>query len=439
MNKQSADIIVIGAGMSGIMATKTAQDAGKSVICLEGRERIGGRTHTDRSLGISADLGAAWVHGPIGNPLTPYLRKLDIDYGETDFINRTRTAVQAYGKNGKLLDMEEYTAGHYAAAGAFVQQSGSLLLDPSQKTHRTIAEAVDALPRPENMSEAMGYGFQFWADLHLSYLCAADRDVVSWQMIDDSHRFPGDDYLIHGGGFRAIVEHLAQDLDIRTGIEATKISYSDDGVTVSSSAGEFTADYIIVTAPLGVLKSETITFDPPLPLDKQAAIGRIGFGHYEKVVMRFDKFYWPEDKQRLISFHDAEEGEPQLFPLWFNLGHYTGEPVILAYHAGALARLTNQWDDGYLVERATQALRNMVQDQAIPSPVAYTRSGWQKDPFSRGSYSYNHVDQQKDDRNTLREPVNGRLYFAGEATHPHFYATVHGAYETGIWAAQQII
>ena len=432
------DVIVIGAGMSGIMATRTLHEAGVNVICLEGRARIGGRTNTDRSLGVSADLGAAWIHGPIGNPLTPIAQELGIAYGTTDFINRSGTAVQAYGPGGEALDMAEYTAGHYAAEAAFTLQAGSLLQDRPSHTPESFAEGIKSLPRPEGMSPTRQFGFDFWSDLHLTYLCAADRETISWPLLGEGGRLPGDDYFIHGGGFKAIIDHQATGLDIRTSVQVSKITHSDAGITVDSSAGQFTADQIIVTAPLGVLKANNITFDPPLPAEKQAVIGRIGFGHYEKVVMRFDNFYWPRDKQRFISFHEAEAGEPQLFPLWFNIGYYTDEPVLLAYHAGHRARLVNSWDDEYLVSRATAALRRMMQDESIPNPTAHVRTTWQADPFSQGSYSYNAVGQQAGDRNRLREPIGNHLFIAGEATHPYFYGTVHGAYETGVWAAQQV-
>jgi monoamine oxidase len=87
-------ILVIGAGMAGIMAARTLHDAGYDVTILEARDRLGGRTQTDNSLGSSVDLGAAWIHGPDGNPLTPLAEQLGVATGYTDFLNRSGTAVQ---------------------------------------------------------------------------------------------------------------------------------------------------------------------------------------------------------------------------------------------------------------------------------------------------------------------------------------------------------
>ena len=98
-----AKIIVIGAGMAGISAGRTLQDAGQDVTLLEARARVGGRTHTDRSLGNHVDLGASWIHGFDGNPMTPFAKKLNIDTGYTDFLNRSETAVSAYHEDGTPL------------------------------------------------------------------------------------------------------------------------------------------------------------------------------------------------------------------------------------------------------------------------------------------------------------------------------------------------
>ncbi|MCB0009704.1 MAG: FAD-dependent oxidoreductase, partial [Anaerolineales bacterium] len=97
-------VLVIGAGMAGLMAARTLHEAGVPVTILEGRDRIGGRTYTDQSLGAPIDLGAAWIHGPDGNPLTPLARQLGIAHAPTDFINRSGLAVQAYDAQGQPLD-----------------------------------------------------------------------------------------------------------------------------------------------------------------------------------------------------------------------------------------------------------------------------------------------------------------------------------------------
>lgn len=434
-----AKTIIIGAGMAGLIAARTLVDAGHEAVVLEARARVGGRTHTDRSLGVHADLGASWIHGTDGNPLTAMAEAAGVEMAYTDFLNRSETAVQAYDHDGTPLDQAEYTKGQLLANAAFVHAEGSILYTPPNKA-KTLKDWVEhGFPKPDNLSRAAELGFHYYTLIRSEYTDAADWDTIDWNIADSYAPLPGGDHLLFGGGFNGLTDHVAEGLDVRLETAVSQISHSKEGVTLQTSAGEMTCDYVVVTVPLGVLKSGAIHFSPELPKEKLGAIERVGFGHYEKLVMRFDKFYWPKEAQR---FNYLSEGEPTLFNAWLNLGHYTGEPVIVAYHAGRRARHINQWSDGDLIENTIEVMQRIFGDNGfgdIPAPEAYLRTNWQSDPFSLGSYSFDQVGQKPNDRKILAKGVNGRLFFAGEATHPHYYATVHGAYETGVRAAREVL
>ncbi|MEM7117902.1 MAG: FAD-dependent oxidoreductase [Chloroflexota bacterium] len=431
-------VVVIGAGMAGIMAAQTLHDAGLDVVLLEARNRIGGRTHTDHSLGAPIDLGAAWVHGIDGNPLTPIAQQLGVDWGHTDFLNRSGTVVQAYDEDGRPLDQAEYAAGLQLGLGAFALAAGSQLYDLPQSV-QTFRDLLDAgMPKPDNLSPAAEQGFYYQTVIHTEYVSAADAEQISARLSGSYVSLTGGDYLLHGGGFNALTDHLVAGLDVRLETAVSHITLSDNNIILQTSVGELTADYAVLAVPLGVLKQGSIDFDPPLPAEKTAVIERIGFGSYEKIALRFDKFYWPRAQQR---FNYLSTGDPSLFHAWLNVGYYTGEPIIISYHAHRRARRINEMSDAELVAQVVEKMTLMFGDEfgPVPEPVAYARTNWEGDPFSRGSYSFDSVGQLPNDRNVLAAGVNGRIFFAGEATHPHFYATVHGAYETGIRAAREII
>ncbi len=435
-------VIVIGAGMAGIMAARTLHDAGLDVTVLEARERIGGRTHTDHSLGGSVDLGAAWIHGIDGNPLTPLAQKLGVEYGYTDFLNRSVTAVQAYDEDGTPLDQAEYALGQQHALAGWYLAAGSILY-AAPTSVKSLQDWLDfGLPKPEGLSFSAEKGYLYQSLISTEYVCAADAHEIDWQLNEQQVGLTGGDYLLHGGGYSVISDHLAEGLDIRTGHAVTQVTVTEDGVTVTTSSPtdvakkeEIACSRVVVSVPLGVLKSGAITFEPPLPDAKCGAIERIGFGNYEKLAMRFDKFYWPREAQR---FNYMSTGDLSLFHAWLNIGYYTGEPILVSYHAGKRARHLNQLSDGDLIERTVAVMQRMFGGD-IPAPLNYARTRWQHDPFSQGSYSFDQIGQQSGDRNALAQPVENRLFFAGEATHPHFHSTVHGAYETGVRAAREIL
>jgi monoamine oxidase len=429
-------IVVIGAGMAGIAAARTLHDAGYSVKIFEARERIGGRTYTDYSLGIANDLGAAWIHGPIANPMTALARQFGVATQYTDFDNRYGNSVMAFDTDGTPLDMDEYTYGLRHFGGAYDRFFTSILFERPGVDVRSLADLYKlGLPDVEKLSETARKGFYYASVIRMQYGDAADLHEIDWRLTNRYVKLPGGDLILPGGGYGRIVAGLAAGLSIETGVVVECIEYGDSGVRIVTNQGEVRCDRVAITVPLGVLKAGTIVFAPELPAQKQAAIVRIGYGNYEKLALKFPYQFWPQEPQRFSYLSGAD---PELFTSWLNMAHYTGVPILVASHAGSRACHTNRWHDETLVGEALMVLRKLFGPDT-PEPVAYVRTCWELDPFSRGSYSFPKVGGQADDRLDLAEPVCGRLFFAGEATHPRYFATVHGAYETGIRAAREII
>jgi monoamine oxidase len=343
--------------------------------------------------------------------------------------------VQAYDEDGTPLDQAQYAAGQQHALAGWYLAAGSILHDlPDDLV--TLQDWVErGLPKPEGLSDSAEKGFRYQSLISTEYVCAADAHEIDWSLNEQHVSLTGGDHLLHGGGYNVITDHLAAGLDIRTGQPVSHITSGTDGAVVTTNGEAIACSRVVVTVPLGVLKSGAIRFEPPLPAEKTGAISRIGFGNYEKLAMRFDKFYWPKEPQRI---NYMSTGEMSLFHAWLNVGHYTGEPILVSYHAGKRARHLNQLSDGELIEQTVTVMARLFGGD-IPAPIGYARTRWQHDPFSLGSYSFDQIGQRVEDRKVLAQPVRERLFFAGEATHPHFHSTVHGAYETGVRAAREIL
>jgi polyamine oxidase len=429
-------IIVIGAGMAGIAAARTLHDAGHDVKILEGRDRIGGRTYTDHSLGVSNDLGAAWIHGPIANPMTSFAKQFGVETAHTDFDNRTGTSLMAFNADGSPIDTAQFTNGLRFYTAAYDRLFTSILYERPGKDVRSMADLYRCgLPGVEELNEVERKGFYYSSVVRVQYGDAADLHEIDWRLSNRYVKLPGGDLILHGGGFGRIVHGLAEGLNIETGVIVNAVEYGEDGVRIYTNRGEEQCDRVVVTLPLGVLKAGRVAFFPALPVEKQAAIQRIGYGNYEKLALQFPTCFWPTEPHRFSYMTDSD---PELFTSWVNVAHYTGAPVLVAMHSGSRARHTNRWSDEKIIAEAMQVLRTLFGADA-PDPSAYVRTGWESDPFSLGSYSFSAVGGHLDDRQTLAASVADRLFFAGEATHPRYFATVHGAWETGVRAAREVM
>ena len=254
---------------------------------------------------------------------------------------------------------------------------------------------------------------------------AADPDELSLKWLGNEGEFGGGD-LILPGGYQQLAQHLARGLTIKLGAEVRKVIHSDSGVRLETTQGAVDADRVIITIPLGVLKAGTIAFDPPLPEEKQAAIERLGFGLLDKVVLKFDQPFWPDaDVIGLV-------GSDQPVSMLINGETFADAPLLVGLRGGREAREREALTDQDAVAQVVTALN-------APNPTGSLVTRWAADPFARGSYSFIAVGSSPDDMEALAEPVGERLLFAGEATNPEFFATVHGAYLSGMREADRIL
>ncbi|XP_020102904.1 probable polyamine oxidase 2 isoform X1 [Ananas comosus] len=430
----SPSAIVIGGGFAGIAAAHALRNASFQVVLLESRDRIGGRVSTDYSFGFPVDLGASWLHGVCeDNPLAPLIGRLGLPLYRTS------------GDNSVLFDhdLESYalfdTDGHQVPQ-ELVQKIGDVfetILRETDKVRRecnddmSIAQAISiVLERcPELRQEGLSHNVLQWYLCRMEGWFATDADTISLKNWDQEVLLPGGHGLMVRG-YRPVINTLAKGLDIRLHHRVTKILRHKKGVEVTVENGKtFVADAAIITVPLGVLKANSIKFEPRLPEWKEEAIRELAIGTENKIALHFDKVFWPN-----VEFIGVVSSTTYGCSYFLNLHKATGHPVLVYMPAGRLAHDIEKMSDEAAAKFAFLQLKRILPDAS--EPIQYLVSHWGTDENSLGSYTYDAVGMPRELYEHLRIPVDN-LFFAGEATSTKFTGTVHGAFSTGLMAAEE--
>ncbi|KAM3301324.1 polyamine oxidase 2 [Capsicum chacoense] len=429
----SPSVVVIGGGMAGLAAARALHDASFQVVVLESRDRIGGRVHTDYSFGFPVDLGASWLHGVCKeNPLAPLIGRLGLPLYRTS------------GDNSVLYDHDLESYALFDMDGKQVPQD---LVSKVGETFESILKETDIIRQEfsEDMSisRAISMVFDRRPDLRLHgiahkvlqwYLCrmegwfAADADTISLKCWDQEELLPGGHGLMVRG-YRPVINTLAKGLDIRLGHRVTQVVRRYNGVKVTIEDGRnFVADAAIIAVPLGVLKSKRIKFEPRLPEWKEAAINELGVGIENKIILHFEKVFWPN-----VEFLGVVAESSYKCSYFLNLHKATGHPVLVYMPAGHLARDIEKMSDEDAANFAYKQLQRILPNAT--TPIQHLVSHWGTDENSLGSYSYDMVGKPHEFYERLRIPVDN-IFFAGEATSMDYPGSVHGAYSTGLMAAE---
>ncbi|GLC27688.1 flavin monoamine oxidase family protein [Roseisolibacter agri] len=439
------EVLVLGAGVAGLAAARVLVDAGRRVLVLEARDRIGGRVLTQRreDLATPIELGAEFVHG------TPAELWAVLDAARLRVVDAAEDHVTFDG--GRLEEREDFGGALGAVLGALDQEARGPDRSFAEFLDARFADAAHADARRLAASYVEGFHAAPIDDVGVHGLAraegAASGNDQAFRVVDGYDRVAA--WLHEGAGAPPRVR-------LRT--VAHRVRWSAGHVRVEAhgpdarSESVFDAAACIVTLPVGVLASRpdadgAVAFEPPLDA-KRDALARIGAGHVTRVVLRFRRRFWEEreyvpaladDVDPLqLSFVHAPE---QPVPVWWTQ-RALRTPLLVAWIGGPRGAAMAALDREALTERCIASLATTLgRDPADVRAelVDVHTHDWSDDPFARGAYSYARVGGA-DAGAALARPLDDTLFFAGEATAAGGNTgTVHGALLSGQRAAREVL
>jgi monoamine oxidase len=410
--------------MAGLGAARLLHDAGIRVTVIEARNRIGGRTHTSYLWpDLPVDMGASWIHGTKGNPVTALALAEGLKLTATDY----RRSV-TYDETGREVAFIKPAK----QALALVEKAREKIDDAD--ADMSLQAAIERSKPWQRLAPHDRRVARLAINTRIEHEYSGDWSQLSAWYFDQGKDFPGAEAVVTPG-FGPILAALARGIDLRLDEAVTALAPTAGGVTVTTTRSTYSVDHAVVTLPLGVLQSGCIRFAEPLDHKRQHAIDRLGMGLLNKCVLRFDRAFWPANKDWIDFLGPTET----LWADWTNYLPATGQPLIVGFNAARMADEVEGWSDRDTIASAVAALRAMF-GSAVPDPTGAQISRWRQDPFALGAYSFKAAGSSRKDRKALfGADWDARLFFAGEATSADQPSTVHGAFITGRLAASAVL
>ncbi len=407
MPESDVEVVVVGGGAAGVAAARRLREASVQYLLVEARSRLGGRawTVTDAS-GFALDLGCGWLHSADRNPWVGVAKEQDAAIDKTP-PPWTRMSLEVGFPRADQEKFQKAIAEFFARADRAAREetdvAASTLLDPTS--------------RWSGLINSVG-----------TYITGMDLDRVS---VKDLERY--DDSAVNWRvlkGYGTLISDAGSGLATMLDCEVRGIDHSGKRLRIDTRKGPIAADRVIVTIPTTVLASERLVFTPALP-DKIEAARGLPLGLDNKLFMALDGAEEFDKEVRLFGRTDRKgTGGYHLRPF--------GRPMIEAYFGGGLATELEAGGEAAFFEFAVAELVGLFGSAFAHRLKPIRVHCWGRDPFALGSYS-SALPGFVDGRKILAEPVDNRLFFAGEACSPNFFSTAHGGFLSGVAAAEQAI
>ena len=411
------DVIVVGAGASGLAATEYLLQKGKSVICIEANNRIGGRCYTDNDIfGVPYDVGAHWITNNKTNPYVSYWKDNKI---EEFNLYEEKEQETVYDGKKKLISPEDKP---------LWDQYNSILEDIGNSSNKDIAP-----------SEVISNKSSEWYD-------TAHLIIGPYDMAKDFNHFSCMDWWNYlkpetkswfcTEGYGTLVKYRWRNVPVQFNIRAQTIKWGDQGVQIETNNGTISSQACILTVSTGVLSSGKIKFIPMLPIEKYDSFAGISMGIYNHIALQFKKNFFPHNKDGYIYY--KLNSQSTAYPRGVaGLTNSSGSNLSYFDSGGEFARELENAGEEASIDFVLGELKSIFGSKIDKYLIKAHATNWASNPFTLGSYASAEPGSFHL-RKVLKQSVGDRIFTAGEATAEE-WATVAGATRSGVRAAKEVV
>ncbi|XP_060559853.1 uncharacterized protein LOC132719912 [Ruditapes philippinarum] len=441
------DVVVVGGGIAGMAAARRLLKEGNlAVKVLEAQKtRYGGRIWTYREgargvRGVDVDIGASFLNTKAkNNSLIKMAEEFELDTASSGnlqihFVEKNGEKKVYFGDNATDLYTEVFKL--VIKALDSVKKEGvdrpviDVMLEALDFTYETDEQKYD-----KNIVKAVITSLPVAVLHNFSSLLYRIENDFGWDKIVLDGMGALLDRIVAGSGTELPVK-----IELNKVVRNIKIDSDRKKVLIRTvDRKQIVADAVIVALPIGVLQNKNVIFEPDLPAKKKKALQDIGLGYNTKVVVGFDKAFWPKDVGTFNVF--SELASYGFLQTWTNAYRLSGNPFLIGNIFSSEAKL---WESKpkKLKELVIEVLSELFGAELVKAHEIKTfiHSNWSTDEFILGSVSYPKTGNTPEMWTALQEPICPYIYFAGAYTETVSHVdSLHGAYNSGVRAAEQYI